>query len=108
MVIQIAFVFCYLVKNLMLETLGKLTKVKRVQKAVIRTYFDLDLDSIESSISANFRNVLLGSCKTVSIYAHRDLANKFYIVARIILVTSPQLTSGIHEVSTHININKPL
>lgn len=32
MVIQIAFVFYYLVKNLTLETLGKLTKVKRVQK----------------------------------------------------------------------------
>jgi hypothetical protein len=30
------------------------------------------------------------------------------ILANIILGTSPQLTSRIHEVSAHINVNKPL
>jgi hypothetical protein len=43
-----------------------------------------------------------------TLYAHRDLANKLHILARIILETSPQLTSRIHEVSARNNINKPL
>jgi hypothetical protein len=58
MVTQIAFALCWLVKHLMWETSRKLTKEKSTT-IVIRTYFDLlDLDSIESSIKANFRNML--------------------------------------------------
>jgi hypothetical protein len=44
----------------------------------------------------------------LEVYAHRDLANEMHIVAKIILGTSPQLTSRIYEVSAHINTNNPL
>jgi hypothetical protein len=44
----------------------------------------------------------------LEVYAHRDLENGFHIIARIILGTSHQLTSMIHEVSARINTNKPL
>jgi hypothetical protein len=44
----------------------------------------------------------------LEVYTHRDLANGLHTVARIISGTSPLLTSRIYEVSTRININKPL
>jgi hypothetical protein len=44
----------------------------------------------------------------MEVYAHRDLANRLHIVAMITSGTSPQLTSGLHEVRARININKPL
>jgi hypothetical protein len=95
---------------------------KKSTTTVIRTYFDLlDLDSIESSIKANFRNVLplilakklsqygkITSSASICSYAHIDLANRLHTVARIISGISPQLTSRIHEVSARININKSL
>jgi hypothetical protein len=95
---------------------------KKSTTTVMRTYFDLlDLDSIASSINANFRNMLplilakklshygkITSSRSICIYAHIDLANKLYTVARIISGTSSLLTSRIYEVSAHININKPL
>jgi hypothetical protein len=94
--------------------------VKKSATTVIRTYFDLlDLDSIESSIKANFRNVLplilaklsqygkITSSGSLCSYAHIDLANRLHIVARIISGTSP-LLSRIYKVSAHINVNKPL
>jgi hypothetical protein len=59
MVIQIALALCCLIKNLMWETSRKLTKGKKVQQLSSGQILILwDLDSIESSIRANFRNVL--------------------------------------------------
>jgi hypothetical protein len=94
---------------------------KKSTTTIIRTYFDLlDLDSIESSIKAKFRNVLphilakklsrygkITSSRSICSYAHIDLANILHTVARIISKTSPLLTSRIYEVSACININKP-
>jgi hypothetical protein len=96
----------------------KLTKRKRVQQLSLGQIFNLlDLDCVESSTRANFRNVLPWSLQKLfnmtkhlllEVCAYRDLANELHTIARIILGTSPQLTSRIHEVSARININKPL
>jgi hypothetical protein len=48
------------------------------------------------------------SSESICSYAHRDLANRLHIVARIISVTSTLLTSRIYEVSARINITNPL
>jgi hypothetical protein len=68
---------------------------KKSTTIVIRIDFNLlDLDSIKSSIKANFRNVLPWSLQNylstgkhllLEVYVHRDLANGLHIVARIIL-----------------------
>jgi hypothetical protein len=76
-----------------------------------------DLDSIESSTKANFRNVLplilakpyqYGTISSSGSNAHKDLANILHTVARIISRTSHLLTSRIYEVNACINTNKPL
>jgi hypothetical protein len=103
------------------EKLQENSPRKKSTTTLIGTYYDLlDLDSIESSIKANFRNVLplilarlsqygkITSSGSICSYAHIDLANILYTVTRIILGTSPLLTFRISEVSARININKPL
>jgi hypothetical protein len=103
------------------RNLRKTHQEKKSTTTVIGTYFDLlDLDFIESSIKANFRNVLplvlaklshygkITSSGSICSCAHIDLENELYIVARIISGTSPLLTCRIYEVSARININKPL
>jgi hypothetical protein len=58
MVTHIAFALCCLVKT-SCEKLQENSPRKKSTTTVIRTYFNLlYLDSIESSIKANFRNVL--------------------------------------------------
>jgi hypothetical protein len=102
------------------EKLQENSPKKKSTTTVIRTYFDLlYLDSIESSIKANFRNVVplilaktmsqygkITSSGSIYSYAHIDLANILHTVARIISGTSPLLTSRIYEVSACININR--
>jgi hypothetical protein len=48
------------------------------------------------------------SYESICSYAHIDLANRWYTIARIISGTSPLLTSRIYKVSARININKQL
>jgi hypothetical protein len=104
MVTHIAFALCCLVKN-SCEKLRENSPRKKSTTTVIRTYFDLlDLDSIESSIKANFRNVLPRSLQNcinkakhllLELYAQKDLANILHILARTISGTLPLLTSMI-------------
>jgi hypothetical protein len=100
------------------EKLQKNSPRKKSTTVAIRINFDLlDLDSIEYSTRAKFRNVLPLSLQNfinkakqllLEVYAHKDLANGLHILTRTISGTLPLLTSRIYEVSARINVNKPL